>query len=152
MGVIQRQQLRDHLLLGLPPRHQVLERGHVQGHHVLQDPTPDTLGGVAHGTVLDGPGEHDDVSRLGGQLDGVLEKLIGVLRVLGVDVGAGDNSGGPVLRVEVGEKRDHLEGEEVAGRQVHAALLLRPKVAVVGVVEVGLLAQHAGQNGVGGKA
>ena len=109
MEVIQPEELPHHLILLLPSRGQVLERRHVEGHHVLEDPAADLLRPVRHGAVLDGAGEHDDVTRLGGELDSPAVELRLVLRVAGVEVGAGDDGGGTVLRVEVGEEGDHLQ-------------------------------------------
>ena len=119
--------------------------------HVLEDTGPQTLAPVGHGAVLEGSGEHQHVSGLAAHLDGVLVEVIRVIGVAGQSVRVGAEGSAAVVRVELGEEGDELEGERrsrvedvrVGGGQLHP---------VVGVVEVRQLATVAGQHRVSSQA
>ena len=127
-------------------------------YHLLKNAAADLCGVVGHGAVLDLPGEHDHVPRLALQLDGGLEEVLSIVRVARPDVGPGHHRCRPVLRGEGGQQSDNLsdqvrlnlwqhvladlEAEHVGGRQGEAARHLWPEVAVVRVVQVGVLPRH----------
>ena len=64
---------------------------------------------VAHGAVLDGPGEDDGVAGLALDLDGVLEELALVLGEGGHEVREGPDGGAAVLLGEVRQEGHELD-------------------------------------------
>ena len=68
-----------------------------------ENPGPDLVALVCHGAVLDRPGEGDDVSGLGHDLDGVAVELLLVGGELGLGVRVGPDGGAAVLKGEVGQ-------------------------------------------------
>ena len=89
--MIEGKQLSDRFFLDLSAGREVLEWGDVEGHHVLKDGTPGLVRLVGHGTMLYRSSEHDDVTRLGGQLDRLSEEIVWVFWVLWIDVRSRDN-------------------------------------------------------------
>ena len=64
---------------------------------------------VAHGAVLDGPGEDDGVAGLALDLDGVIEELSLVLGEGRNEVGVGPDGGATVLLGEICQEGDELD-------------------------------------------
>ena len=116
-----------------------------------KDPAPEDLALVGHCAVLHGAVEHHHVPGLPPHLQGIVEKLLCVVGVAGIDVGAGTDGSAPVLRGEVSEQGHKLDAER-RGFVQDVGVLHGQEVAVVGVVQVGRLALHAWQHRVCGKA
>ena len=153
VGVVHGQQGPDLLVRLLQPiPTDLLERSEIEGDHMLEDARPDHVALVGHGAVLDGPREQDHVSCLSTHLDCLLEELFLIVRMSRMNVRARNNGCGSVVRSEVCDESDHLEGEEMVGRKIHAGFSLWPEVTIVGIVKVGSLAFHTRYHGVGSQA
>ena len=77
---------------------------------MLEDSGSKLVVPVLHGAVLDGSRKDHGVPCLALDLDCVVEELLGVARVLGVDVGIGADGGATILLGEVSQKGHELDG------------------------------------------
>jgi len=86
-----------------------LKRFDIDGGHVLQYSSPQSLTMVRHGAVLHGSCEHNHVPGLPFHLDCVLVEILLVVRVAGVLVGVWSDSSATIFTVEICEKGDKLD-------------------------------------------